>query len=197
MRVESGGASQMITGGARGHRPGDGRLMAPSAAPCRRRRPELDGAQGCCRRVVATHGALVARSRVRGRRGCLSPTRSSIEDMLRATVLEKIYGGVDVLIGVAASRRARRHRDDLATGSANTPCWRAVLPRLREVFRVLLKQGRGGSSCLSASNERPWSRGERWRLPRRPRRIAPTRALSGRGRGPHGIRVNTRPPRPP
>ena len=106
---------------------------------------------------------------------------AAVRSMMRRTVLE--YGGLDILVasaGLASS--APITETTLADWERNY----AVLARgyflaAREAFRVLLEQGARRLDRLRRLEERPRRRRERRRLLVGEGRVAPSRALPGRG----------------
>ena len=185
-RGELGGRIALITGGASGIGRATARLLAERGAHVVVADLNVDGAKEVAAELVATHGA---------RRALAVPVdvtdEVAIEDMLRATVLE--YGGLDILVASAGlATSAPITETTLADWELNY----AVLARgyflaSREAFRVLLRQGRGGSVVFVASknalvagaNAAAYSSAKAASL-----HLA--RCLAEEG-GPHGIRVNT------
>jgi NAD(P)-dependent dehydrogenase (short-subunit alcohol dehydrogenase family) len=185
-RGELGGRIALITGGASGIGRAAARLLAERGAHVVVADLNVEGAKDVAAELVATHGA---------RRALAVEVdvtdETAIEDMLRATVIE--YGGVDILVASAGlATSAPITETTLADWELNY----AVLARgyflaSREVFRVLLRQGRGGSVVFVASknalvagaNAAAYSSAKAASL-----HLA--RCLAEEG-GPHGIRVNT------
>ena len=185
-RGELGGRIALITGGASGIGRATARLLAERGAHVVVADLNVEGAKDVAAELVATHGA---------RRALAVEVdvtdEAAIEDMVRATVLE--FGGVDILVASAGlATSAPITETTLADWERNY----AVLARgyflaSREVFRVLLRQARGGSVVFVASknalvagaNAAAYSSAKAASL-----HLA--RCLAEEG-GPHGIRVNT------
>jgi rhamnulose-1-phosphate aldolase/alcohol dehydrogenase len=185
-RGELAGKVALITGGASGIGRAAARLLAERGAHVVVADLNLDGAQAVADELVALHGLRRALAV-----GVDVTREQAVEEMTRRAVLE--YGGIDILVASAG----------LATAAALTETsleeWElnyAVLARgyfltAREVFRVLLEQGRGGSVVFVASknalvagaNAAAYSSAKAASL-----HLA--RCLAEEG-GPHGIRVNT------
>ena len=185
-RGELAGRVAVITGGASGIGRAAARLLAERGAHVVVADLNFDGAQEVADELIDAYGV---------RRALAVPVDVSDEgaviEMARRTVLE--YGGVDILVASAG----------LATSASITETtldeWElnfAVLARgyflaAREVFRVLLQQGRGGSVVFVASknaivagaNAAAYSSAKAASL-----HLA--RCLAEEG-GQHGIRVNT------
>jgi rhamnulose-1-phosphate aldolase/alcohol dehydrogenase len=185
-RGELAGRVALVTGGASGIGRAAARLLAERGAHVVVADLNFDGAREVAAELIETHGvrrALAVSVDV--------SDEAAVVEMARRTVLE--YGGVDILVASAG----------LATSASVTETtldeWElnfAVLARgyflaAREVFRVLLEQGRGGSVVFVASknalvagaNAAAYSSAKAASL-----HLA--RCLAEEG-GPHGIRVNT------
>jgi rhamnulose-1-phosphate aldolase/alcohol dehydrogenase len=185
-RGELAGRVALITGGASGIGRATARLLAARGAHVVVADLNLDGAQEVADEIVAAHGI---------RRSLAVPVDVTSEDavveMTRRTVLE--YGGLDILVASAGlATSAPVTETTLADWEQNY----AVLARgyflaAREAFRVLLRQGRGGSVVFVASknalvagaNAAAYSSAKAASL-----HLA--RCLAEEG-GPAGIRVNT------
>jgi rhamnulose-1-phosphate aldolase/alcohol dehydrogenase len=185
-RGELAGRVALITGGASGIGRAAARLLAGRGAHVVVADLNFDGAQEVADELIETYGV---------RRALAVPVdvsdEAAVVEMTRRAVLE--FGGVDILVASAG----------LATSAPVTETtldeWElnfAVLARgyflaAREVFRVLLGQGRGGSVVFVASknalvagaNAAAYSSAKAASL-----HLA--RCLAEEG-GPHGIRVNT------
>jgi rhamnulose-1-phosphate aldolase/alcohol dehydrogenase len=185
-RGELAGRVALITGGASGIGRATARVLAERGAHVVVADLNFDGAQEVAAELVASYGL---------RRGLglhVDVTdEGAVAEMTDRVVLE--YGGVDILIasaGLASS--APITETTLADWEQNF----AVLARgyflaARDVFRVLIDQGRGGSvvfvasknALVAGSNAAAYSSAKAASL-----HLA--RCLAEEG-GPHGIRVNT------
>jgi rhamnulose-1-phosphate aldolase/alcohol dehydrogenase len=185
-RGELGGRIALITGGASGIGRATARLLAERGAHVVVADLNIGGAKDVAAELVANYGA---------RRALAVEVDVTDEvamaEMVEATVLE--YGGLDILVASAGlATSAPITETTLADWELNY----AVLARgyflaAREAFRVLLRQGRGGSVVFVASknalvagaNAAAYSSAKAASL-----HLA--RCLAEEG-GPHGIRVNT------
>jgi rhamnulose-1-phosphate aldolase/alcohol dehydrogenase len=185
-RGELAGRVALITGGASGIGRATARQFAERGAHVVVADLNFEGAESVADELVATHGA---------RRAIAVPVdvtdEGAVEEMVRRAVLA--YGGIDILVASAG----------LATSAPITETtledWElnyAVLARgyfltSREVFRVLLEQGRGGSivfvtsknAIVAGANAAAYSSAKAASLHL-------GRCLAEEG-GPHGIRVNS------
>jgi rhamnulose-1-phosphate aldolase/alcohol dehydrogenase len=185
-RGELAGRVALITGGASGIGRATARLLAARGAHVVVADLNLDGAQEVADELVAAHGlrrSLAVHVDV--------TSENAVVEMTRRAVLE--YGGLDILVASAGlATSAPITETTLAEWEQNY----AVLARgyflaAREAFRVLLKQGRGGSVVFVASknalvagaNAAAYSSAKAASL-----HLA--RCLAEEG-GPAGIRVNT------
>jgi rhamnulose-1-phosphate aldolase/alcohol dehydrogenase len=180
------GRIALITGGASGIGRATARLLAQRGAHVVVADLNQEGAEAVAEEIVAASGlrrALAVHVDV--------TEEVAVEEMVNCTVLE--YGGLDIVVASAG----------LATSASISETtveeWErnyAVLARgyfltAREAFRVLLQQGRGGSTVFVASknalvagaNAAAYSSAKAASL-----HLA--RCLAEEG-GPHGIRVNT------
>jgi rhamnulose-1-phosphate aldolase/alcohol dehydrogenase len=183
---ELAGRIALITGGASGIGRATARLLAHLGAHVVVADVNRDGAEAVAEEIVGACGlrrAVAAHVDV--------TDEAAVAEMIGRTVLE--YGGLDILVASAG----------LATSAPVTETtleeWElnyAVLARgyflcAREAFRVLLKQGRGGSivfvgsknALVAGANAAAYSSAKAASL-----HLA--RCLAEEG-GPHGIRVNT------
>jgi rhamnulose-1-phosphate aldolase/alcohol dehydrogenase len=185
-RRELAGRVALITGGASGIGRATARQFAERGAHVVVADLNFEGAESVADELVATHGT---------RRAIAVPVdvtdEGAVEEMVRRAVLA--YGGIDILVASAG----------LATSAPITETtledWElnyAVLARgyfltSREVFRVLLEQGRGGSivfvtsknAIVAGANAAAYSSAKAASLHL-------GRCLAEEG-GPHGIRVNS------
>jgi rhamnulose-1-phosphate aldolase/alcohol dehydrogenase len=185
-RGELAGRVALITGGASGIGRATARLLAARGAHVVVADLNLDGAQEVADELVADHGvrrSLAVHVDV--------TSEDAVVEMTRRAVLE--YGGLDILVASAGlATSAPITETTLADWEQNY----AVLARgyflaARETFRVLLRQGRGGSVIFVASknalvagaNASAYSSAKAASL-----HLA--RCLAEEG-GPAGIRVNT------
>ena len=185
-RGELAGRVALITGGASGIGRATARLFAERGAHVVVADLNIEGAEEVAAELVASHGL---------RRAIAVPvdvtSERAVQEMLRRTVLE--YGGVDILVASAGlATSAPITETTLADWELNY----AVLARgyflaSREVFRVLLAQGRGGSivfvtsknAIVAGANAAAYSSAKAASLHL-------GRCLAEEG-GPHGIRVNS------
>ena len=183
---ELAGRVALITGGASGIGRAAARLLAERGAHVVVADLNLAGAQEVAAELISSHGL---------RRALAVPVdvadEAAVQEMTRNAVLE--YGGIDILVASAGlATSAPIAETTLEEWELNF----AVLARgyflaAREVFRVLLEQGRGGSVVFVASknalvagaNAAAYSSAKAASL-----HLA--RCLAEEG-GPHGIRVNT------
>ncbi|MDP9258062.1 MAG: SDR family oxidoreductase, partial [Actinomycetota bacterium] len=185
-RGELSGRVALITGGASGIGRATARLIADRGGHVVVADLNADGAGEVAEEIVARHGVRRALAV-----GVDVTDERAIEEMVRQTVLA--YGGLDILVASAG----------LATSAPITETtleeWElnyAVLARgyflaAREVFRLLVEQGRGGSlvfvgsknALVAGMNAAAYSSAKAASL-----HLA--RCLAEEG-GPHGIRVNT------
>jgi rhamnulose-1-phosphate aldolase/alcohol dehydrogenase len=185
-RGELAGRVALITGGASGIGRAAARLLAERGAHVVVADLNLAGAREVAAELISSHGL---------RRALAVPVdvadEAAVQEMTRNAVLE--YGGIDILVASAGlATSAPIAETTLEDWELNF----AVLARgyflaAREVFRVLLEQGRGGSVVFVASknalvagaNAAAYSSAKAASL-----HLA--RCLAEEG-GPHGIRVNT------
>jgi rhamnulose-1-phosphate aldolase/alcohol dehydrogenase len=185
-RGELAGRVAVITGGASGIGRAAARMLAERGAHVVVADLNADGAAEVAEELTKTHGA---RRAVAVRVDVTS--EDAVTDMTRRAVLE--FGGIDILV---ASAGLATSAPIVETTIADWEQNYAVLARgyflaAREAFRVLLKQGRGGSVVFVASknalvagaNAAAYSSAKAASL-----HLA--RCLAEEG-GPHGIRVNT------
>jgi rhamnulose-1-phosphate aldolase/alcohol dehydrogenase len=185
-RGELSGRVAVITGGASGIGRATARLIADRGGHVVVADLNADGAAEVAVEIVERHGVRRALAV-----GVDVTDERAIEEMVRQTVLA--YGGLDILVASAG----------LATSAPITETtleeWElnyAVLARgyflaAREVFRLLVEQGRGGSlvfvgsknALVAGMNAAAYSSAKAASL-----HLA--RCLAEEG-GPHGIRVNT------
>jgi rhamnulose-1-phosphate aldolase/alcohol dehydrogenase len=183
---ELSGRVALITGGGSGIGRATARLLAELGAHVAVADLNFEGAEAVAAELTAAHGA--------GRAIALPvdvTSEDAVVSMVRRTVLE--YGGIDLLIasaGLASS--APVTETTLADWDRNYGVLaRGTFLTAREVFRVMLEQGRGGSIVVVASknalvagaNASAYSSAKAAAL-----HFA--RCLAEEG-GPHGIRVNT------
>jgi rhamnulose-1-phosphate aldolase/alcohol dehydrogenase len=185
-RGELAGKVALVTGGASGIGRSSARLLAERGAHVVVADLNRDGAQEVADELIASHG--LRRSMAVGTD---VTDEAAVQRMVQQTVVA--YGGLDILVASAG----------LATSAPVTDTtleeWElnyAVLARgyfltAREAFRVLIKQGRGGSvvfvgsknALVAGANAAAYSSAKAASL-----HLA--RCLAEEG-GPHGIRVNT------
>jgi rhamnulose-1-phosphate aldolase/alcohol dehydrogenase len=185
-RGELAGRVALVTGGASGIGRATARLLADRGAHVVVADLNLEGAQEVAGELIAQHGlrrALAVAADV--------TDEAAVEQMMREAVLA--YGGIDILVGSAGlATSAPLLETTLDDWELNF----AVLARgyflaAREVFRVLVEQGRGGSlvfvgsknALVAGANASAYSSAKAASL-----HLA--RCLAEEG-GPHGIRVNT------
>jgi rhamnulose-1-phosphate aldolase/alcohol dehydrogenase len=185
-RGELAGRVAVITGGASGIGRAAARVLAQRGAHVVVADLNVEGAREVADEIVGTHGL---------RRGLALPVdvtdEQAVTAMIERVVLE--YGGVDVLVASAGLASSAPITE---TTLADWEKSFAVLARgyflaAREVFRVLIEQGRGGSvvfvasknALVAGSNAAAYSAAKAASL-----HLA--RCLAEEG-GPHGIRVNT------
>jgi rhamnulose-1-phosphate aldolase/alcohol dehydrogenase len=185
-RGELAGRVALITGGASGIGRATARQFAERGAHVVVADRNLEGAQSVADELVAAYGL---------RRAIAVPVdvtdEGAVEEMVRRAVLA--YGGIDILVASAGlATSAPITETTLADWELNY----AVLARgyfltAREVFRVLLAQGRGGSvvfvtsknAVVAGANAAAYSSAKAASLHL-------GRCLAEEG-GPHGIRVNS------
>jgi rhamnulose-1-phosphate aldolase/alcohol dehydrogenase len=185
-RGELAGRVALITGGASGIGRASARLLARRGAHVIVADLNVDGAQEVAEELVSAHGV---------RRALAVPVdvtdADAVSEAVHRTVLA--YGGLDILVSSAGLASAAPVTETtLADWDRN----HAVLARgyflaAREVFRVLIAQGRGGSivfvgsknALVAGPNASAYSSAKAAAL-----HLA--RCLAEEG-GDHGIRVNT------
>jgi rhamnulose-1-phosphate aldolase/alcohol dehydrogenase len=185
-RGELAGRVALITGGASGIGRATARQFAERGAHVVVADRNLEGARSVAEELVASYGP---------RRATAVPVdvtdEDAVEEMVRRAVLA--YGGIDILVASAGlATSAPITETTLADWELNY----AVLARgyfltAREVFRVLLSQGRGGSvvfvtsknAVVAGANAAAYSSAKAASLHL-------GRCLAEEG-GPHGIRVNS------